>query len=149
MKIGNSGSRRVGRSHQVVPDVPRNKPLFSPSIRDTHFASIGIELEFPSIDATSTTSSDILIALPPMDALFNGNDTLPGASSAEVRKQCRFNNVISIGETWSSREYERGSLAPAPLTPLLAYLIRIELNEVKAQMDVHQDSRHYTQFFPT
>lgn len=144
MKIGNGGSRRMGRTHQVMPDVPYSKLVFAEE-EDTCLASIEIGLETSSLKASSLDKSMAL----PMDVLFSGDEALSGGPSVEMRKQCRFSDIISIGETWSSREYERGSLAPAPLTPLLAYLIRIELNEVKAQMDIHQDSRHYTQFFPT
>lgn len=142
MIIG-GGVRWPGRTHQVAPDVFGNK--FKVLEEATAYQmSIGAEggEGFPA----HTPASDA--AAPPVRVLFNA--PFPdGSVHRPARKQCRFSDAISVGETWSSSDYERGSLTPAPLTPLLAYLIRIELNEVKAQMDIHQDSRHHTQFFPT
>lgn len=56
----------------------------------------------------------------------------------------------TIHEAWHRADYERGGVEyiAKALTPEIANLIKRELNEVKREMDVHEDSRHYTQFYP-
>ena len=56
----------------------------------------------------------------------------------------------TVHETWHKAEYERGgveSIAKA-LTPEIATQIKRELNEVKREMEIHEESRQYTQFYP-
>lgn len=52
-------------------------------------------------------------------------------------------------ETWSRSMYERGGVEyiAKSLTPELAMMIKRELNEVKKEMPVHEDSKRYTQFY--
>lgn len=52
-------------------------------------------------------------------------------------------------ETFSSLEYERGGVeyVAKRLSPLMAMMIKIELNEVKHEMPIHEDSRKNTQFY--
>lgn len=52
-------------------------------------------------------------------------------------------------ETFSREEYNRSAIdyIARSLTPAIATLIKKELNEVKADMEVHELSRHHTQFY--
>jgi hypothetical protein len=53
------------------------------------------------------------------------------------------------GETWNRHDYERGGVEyiAKSLTPDIAMMIKRELNEVKKEMPVHEESRQYTQFY--
>ncbi|KAF3986480.1 hypothetical protein FT663_04524 [Candidozyma haemuli var. vulneris] len=61
----------------------------------------------------------------------------------------RFSSRIILYDTYNGEEYDRHpDIATCnQLTPLLAQQIREELNEVKSEMEVHQDSVCYTHFF--
>jgi len=54
-----------------------------------------------------------------------------------------------ILETFGKQEYNRSAIdyIARSLTPTIAMLIKKELNEVKAEMEVHEESRHHTQFY--
>ncbi|PJF16444.1 hypothetical protein PSACC_03741 [Paramicrosporidium saccamoebae] len=53
------------------------------------------------------------------------------------------------GETWNRHDYERGGVEyiAKSLTPDIAMMIKRELNEVKKEMPVHEESKQYTQFY--
>lgn len=57
--------------------------------------------------------------------------------------------LTSLHDAHSTDEYNRGAcdFAARSLTPQLALLIKKELNEVKAEMEVHEESREHTQFY--
>ncbi|QWU89449.1 hypothetical protein CA3LBN_003772 [Candidozyma haemuli] len=61
----------------------------------------------------------------------------------------RFSSRIILYDTYNGEEYDRHpDIATCnQLTPLLAQQIREELNEIKSEMEVHQDSQCYTHFF--
>ncbi|KAI8142580.1 hypothetical protein BJV82DRAFT_146122 [Fennellomyces sp. T-0311] len=63
----------------------------------------------------------------------------------------RFAKVVSVRETYSRQEYDRGSdpdAVCARLTPAMAYFIKEELNTYKLhEMQVHESSRGNTHFF--
>jgi hypothetical protein len=61
----------------------------------------------------------------------------------------RFDNEVSVCETFHKEDYCRQSLdyVARQLTPSLALGIKKELNSVKQEMEVHDDSRHLTQFY--
>lgn len=52
-------------------------------------------------------------------------------------------------ETFSKQEYDRGGVeyVAKRLNPLMATMIKIELNELKSEMPVHEESRKNTQFY--
>lgn len=53
------------------------------------------------------------------------------------------------GETWSRTEYDRAGVeyVAKSLTPEIAMMIKRELNEVKKEMEVHEESQVNTQFY--
>lgn len=61
----------------------------------------------------------------------------------------RFDNEVSVCETFHKEDYSRQSLdyVARQLTPSLAMSIKKELNAVKQEMEVHEESRHLTQFY--
>jgi hypothetical protein len=61
----------------------------------------------------------------------------------------RFENEVKVCETFSKDDYSRTSVeyVARQLTPALALAIKKELNAVKQEMDVHEESRHNTQFY--
>ncbi|QLL32506.1 hypothetical protein HG536_0D00280 [Torulaspora globosa] len=72
------------------------------------------------------------------------------ASSERRQFNCvNFSSKIILYETYGEDEYDRKpDIATCnQLTPQLAQLIKAELNELKSDMEVHEDSRCYTHFF--
>ena len=68
-----------------------------------------------------------------------------------IRKRvCRFSSLVEVGEAHSKEEYDRGAIEyiAKSLTPALALAIKVELNQVKSEMPVHEDSAKFTQFYP-
>jgi hypothetical protein len=66
------------------------------------------------------------------------------------RRKLRFDlDRTGYEETWSRFDYERGGVEyiAKSLTPEIAMMIKRELNEVKKEMPVHEESRHFTQFY--
>lgn len=57
--------------------------------------------------------------------------------------------VLTIHDAYSTDEYNRGAceFAAKALTPQLAMQIKKELNEAKQEMEVHEESREFTQFY--
>ncbi|CUM67832.1 uncharacterized protein PRCAT00005540001 [Priceomyces carsonii] len=64
-------------------------------------------------------------------------------------KGVKFSSRIILYDTYDDEEYDRHPDAATcnQLTPLLAQQIKEELNSVKSEMEVHQDSRCFTHFF--
>ncbi|QLQ79381.1 hypothetical protein HG537_0C00280 [Torulaspora globosa] len=72
------------------------------------------------------------------------------ASSERRQLNCvNFSSKIILYETYGEDEYDRKPDVATcnQLTPQLAQLIKAELNELKSDMEVHEDSRCYTHFF--
>lgn len=66
------------------------------------------------------------------------------------RRKLRFDlERTEFGETYSRGDYERGGVEyiAKSLTPDIAMMIKRELNEVKREMPIHEESKHYTQFY--
>ena len=61
----------------------------------------------------------------------------------------RFDNEVNVCETFHKEDYCRQSLdyVARQLTPALALSIKKELNAVKQEMEIHEESRHLTQFY--
>lgn len=86
------------------------------------------------------------------NALLQHQDShTPPIESPELDKprQVKFSTEILLYETFNPEEYDRRPDISTcnQLTPQLAQMIKAELNEVKSEMEVHVDSRCYTQFF--
>lgn len=60
-----------------------------------------------------------------------------------------FNEQHSFIEVHSKEDYNRSAIdyVARALTPSIAMMIKKELNEIKAEMEVHDSSRHHTQFY--
>lgn len=65
------------------------------------------------------------------------------------QKSLVFKETTYIVETYSREEYNRSAIdyIARALTPAIATLIKKELNEVKSEMEVHEESRKHTQFY--
>ncbi|KAG7819297.1 hypothetical protein KL909_004885 [Ogataea angusta] len=73
----------------------------------------------------------------------------PMASPMPEMPRVRFSSKILLFDTYGEHEYDRkpDQATCNQLTPQLALEIKNELNEVKAEMPVHELSRCYTHFF--
>ncbi|KAG7765144.1 hypothetical protein KL931_004448 [Ogataea haglerorum] len=73
----------------------------------------------------------------------------PMASPMHEIPRVRFSSKILLFDTYGEHEYDRkpDQATCNQLTPQLALEIKNELNEVKAEMPVHELSRCYTHFF--
>lgn len=69
--------------------------------------------------------------------------------SLPTKDGVRFSSRIILYDTYNGDEYDRhpDTATCNQLTPLLAQQIKEELNAVKSEMEVHEDSRCYTHFF--
>ena len=70
-------------------------------------------------------------------------------NEATVGRRVKFSSKVLLYETYSEFEYDRNPDISTcnQLTPQLAQMIKAELNELKSTMEVHEESRCYTQFF--
>ncbi len=75
----------------------------------------------------------------------------PPLSSTKPHKEpkIKFSDHVAVLDMHASTEYNRGSceFVARTLTPALALAIKRELNELKSEMEVHEESRHNTQFY--
>lgn len=80
----------------------------------------------------------------------NTNQTVIETEIIKRQRLCRFSPLVQVGEAHSKDDYDRGAIEyiAKSLTPALALAIKQELNEVKSEMPVHQESTIYTQFYP-
>lgn len=120
------------RLKAYIPEIDINRPI-SMSFRG---------LKAPSFNASITGSS--------ATDSFARPDRMSFAS-AEVRpvNNVIFSSKIILYDTYSEEEYDRKPDVATcnQLTPQLAQLIKAELNELKSDMEVHEESRCYTHFF--
>lgn len=73
-----------------------------------------------------------------------------GKSGFARRRRVRFDfERTSMHETYSRSEYDRAGVEyiAKSLTPEVAMMIKRELNEVKREMPIHEDSKMHTQFY--
>lgn len=65
------------------------------------------------------------------------------------KRKVVFNDQHSFIEVHSKEDYNRSAIdyVARALTPAIAMMIKKELNEVKAEMEVHDSSKHHTQFY--
>lgn len=77
----------------------------------------------------------------------NGYQTTPRTVSG--KDGVRFSSRIILFDTYNGDEYDRhpDTATCNQLTPALAQMIKEELNNLKAEMEVHETSRCYTHFF--
>lgn len=78
-------------------------------------------------------------------AIQEGNNS---KKPQKKRKRVVFTDEIQIVETYSAKEYDRkGDFMMRPLAPHVINAIKRELNEFKGEMQIHPESRKYTQFY--
>jgi hypothetical protein len=67
----------------------------------------------------------------------------------KTAKTLRFLEYVLVGEAWGRWDYDRTGIdyEAKRMNPALVLAIRAELNDLKAQMTVHPDSAHHTQFY--
>lgn len=94
----------------------------------------------PIIQSTATLSPQELRVLNPDHAV---------AARRHRAAKIRFADEVMVCDTFATSDYSRKAIdfAARQLTPALALAIKKELNEVKAEMDVHELSRVNTQFY--
>lgn len=100
----------------------------------------------PSISDHSAASSPKLLGSF-MSRIRKSPKALPNVTS--LRPRVSFSSRIILYDTYHQDDYDRHPEIGTcnQLTPLLAQQIKDELNELKANMEVHSDSICYTQFF--
>ena len=94
---------------------------------------------------TVSSNSNSPVPSPP-----NTNSPSPQLSNTTKKSfKLRFDNEVSVCETFHKEDYSRQSLdyVARQLTPTLALSIKKELNSIKQEMEIHDDSRHLTQFY--
>lgn len=74
----------------------------------------------------------------------------PAGMQAAKTLRIKFAPLPVFYNTYSAEDYDRHGIdyIARQLTPTLAMLIKMELNEVKREMMVHEESRGNTQFYP-
>ncbi|CAR21717.1 Bni4p [Lachancea thermotolerans CBS 6340] len=105
-----------------------------------------ISISFKGLRANQLNSSSNLSALrlSPSDyTVSNSHDLM------SERKSVSFSSSIVLFSTYTEDEYDRHPEVATcnQLTPQLAQIIKEELNTLKAEMEVHEESRCYTHFF--
>lgn len=75
---------------------------------------------------------------------------MPNGMQAAKTPRIKFAPLPIFYKTYSADDYDRHGIdyIARQLTPTLAMLIKMELNEVKREMVVHEESRGNTQFYP-
>lgn len=97
-----------------------------------------------TVSTTFTVERSVAISETEIQTISN-----PPSSKPKKTMKLRFDNEVSICETFHKEDYSRQSLdyIARQLTPSLALQIKKELNSVKQEMEVHEDARHLTQFY--
>lgn len=83
------------------------------------------------------------------EAIKMSHSSAPSKPKQKKAIKLRFDNEVSVCETFHKEDYSRQSLdyVARQLTPSLALAIKKELNSVKQEMEVHEEARHLTQFY--
>ncbi|KAF4121195.1 hypothetical protein GMORB2_2157 [Geosmithia morbida] len=79
----------------------------------------------------------------------DSKSSTPGTPNGVIKRNATFSPRLVFHETWPSQEYDRrGEISTCNrLTPMLAQQIKEELNTLKMEMEVHENSKIYTHFF--
>ncbi|CAO3595829.1 unnamed protein product [Absidia cylindrospora] len=101
----------------------------------------------PRLKPAASSSSSSLI----MDQVTPLPTTSSSSGSSSSKRRLQFCPTVQVHETFTAADYDRRCDTNATcqkLTPSLALKIKQEINEYKlTEMDVHLESRQYTQFF--
>lgn len=161
----------AGRSHNnLIPDSPNSVISSRSSISRLPPPMLPKFIEALPSPTPSSSSSSSASARQHMDDAFRVGlhypiglhasprlrpaAPLPSSSSSlssEKKRVIQFCTTVQVHETFSANDYDRRCDANATcqkLTPLSVMKIKQELNEYKlTEMEVHVESRQYTQFF--
>ena len=93
---------------------------------------------YPHIDDSSSVSSNEITT-----------SASPLQKAKKLERRLRFDNEVRVCETFHKEDYSRESVeyVAKQLTPSVAAAIKRELNELKQEMEVHEEARHLTQFY--
>ncbi|CCK70750.1 Bni4p KNAG_0F00810 [Huiozyma naganishii CBS 8797] len=99
-----------------------------------------------SYHAGTSTDRPISMSFKGLTSSMNHTESSENLSN---NQRVNFSSKIILYDTYSGIDYDRRPDISTcnQLTPQLAQMIKSELNDLKASMEVHQDSRCYTQFF--
>lgn len=105
---------------------------------NTHSMYMPLQRDESSLQFLQTSSSRL-----------NLNEKISKSYLNTENKKVSFSSRIILFDTYHEDEYDRHpEIATCnQLTPFLAQRIKEELNQVKSEMEVHESSRCYTQFF--
>lgn len=99
--------------------------------------------------SVSIPENEVLKMSQELPASPPSSNSPPQTQKTKKSIKIRFDNEVNICETFHKDDYCRQSLdyVARQLTPALALSIKKELNEIKQEMEVHEESRHLTQFY--
>ncbi|AAS50571.1 ABL200Wp [Eremothecium gossypii ATCC 10895] len=157
--------RRVTIGCDLTHDLSlKTMDYYDEDIDNEHFALDGEEMHPETVDPYLPAQS--LAVNRPLSMSFRGltgpqfNRThdLPRLNSeiglnsytmGDNDRSVHFSTRILLHDTYTEDEYDRRpDIATCnQLTPQLAQLIKEELNQVKSEMEIHEDSRCYTHFY--
>lgn len=109
-----------------------------------------IHQRFSPLPTKSILKKRSLKLLPSCDLMMSDPVELDTVSSPpSPRKRLVFAERVLEVETYGRHEYNRRAIdyIARALTPAIAMLIKKELNEIKSEMDVHEQSKQHTQFY--
>lgn len=131
-EAGHEASQDTPRLRAYIPELDTQRPI-SMSFRG---------LKAPSFNASVTGSSIT-------DSYTKADHMSFASTERRVPNNVIFSSKIILYDTYSEEEYDRRPDVATcnQLTPQLAQLIKAELNELKSDMEVHEESRCYTHFF--
>ena len=108
-----------------------------------------ISMSFRGLKAPQFNSTMELSGLTGLEHISDQMSKKSEERSSYAAKLVKFSSQIVLYETYGELEYDRhpDSATCNQLTPQLAQMIKDELNELKAEMDIHEDSMCNTHFF--
>lgn len=120
------------RLRAYIPEIDIQRPI-SMSFRG---------LKAPGFNVSITGSSAT-------DSLARGERMSFASAERRPVNNVIFSSKIILYDTYSEEEYDRKPDVATcnQLTPQLAQLIKAELNDLKSEMEVHEESRCYTHYF--
>lgn len=141
------------------PNYKSQSNITPENLKETNFTPFDKDL-IPFESSFSTNFDDELIegllnlSLEPSPVLLYSPKSILRTSSkifsmnTTAAKHISFNCKVMVSETYSEEDYQRkGDYVAKVLTPELAFMIKNELNTFKAEMEIHEESRQFTQFY--
>ncbi|KOG96941.1 Bni4p [Saccharomyces eubayanus] len=126
---------------EVTPRINAYLPEFE--------ANRPVSMSFKGLKAPRMNSSFIDSMTPNSPAKSDITSISETNAKDNTDEGVRFSSQIILYDTYGEFEYDRHPEVSTcnQLTPQLAQMIKLELNELKSVMEVHDDSRCYTHFY--